>query len=115
MGGIANKVLLKVAKAVLQQVLQGLQVQLKTVEDSAMQPMRTAVEQVMNGAWRGVGADAFVDEVSNISLPGAGVVRDHINTFHGNLVRAQEIMEEADRKAQQSANQLVEIFRAIYH
>src|SRR5215216_1157506 len=103
MFGIARKLLMKIAKAVLQQVLQGLQQQLKVVEDQAMNPMRQAVEQVTGGVWRGVGADAFVDEVSSISLPGAGVVREQINDFHNNLMRAQEIMEEADKKAQQNA------------
>lgn len=114
MFGIARKLLMKIAKAVLQQVLQGLQQQLKVVEDAAMAPMRQAIEQVTGGIWRGVGADAFVDEVSNISLPGAGVVRESINTFHGNLIRAEEIMEEADKKATQQARQVIELFRRIY-
>jgi len=114
MFGAVTKLLMKIAKAVLQQVLQGLQQQLKTVEDEAMQPMRQVLEQVSNGVWKGVGADAFVDEVSSIHLPGAGVVREQINTFHGNLVRAAEIMEEADKKASQSANQVVELFRKVF-
>jgi hypothetical protein len=79
-----------------------------------MNPMRQAVEQVTGGVWRGVGADAFVDEVSSISLPGAGVVREQINDFHNNLMRAQEIMEEADKKAQQNARTVVELFRRIF-
>jgi uncharacterized protein YukE len=105
--------LLKVAKAVLQQVLQGLDQQLNTVLEQAYNPMQGALEQVTSGVWRGVGANAFVEEVSSLHMPGVGVVGDQIRGLQANLQRAQEIMEEADRKANQSVRGVDEIFRRI--
>ena len=77
--------------------------------------MRGIVEQVVTaGVWRGTGADAFVDEVSNLHLPSSNIAKGHINTFAGNLVRAAQVMEEADKKAQEQVHQVADIFRKIF-
>jgi hypothetical protein len=105
--------LIKVAKAVLQLVLLGLAQQLNIVAEQAAAPMRAAIGEVTGGVWRGVGADAFVEEVSSLTLPGVGLIGDQISTFASNLQRAQEIMEEADKKANQAVRGWSEIARRI--
>jgi uncharacterized protein YukE len=105
--------LLRVAKMVLQQVMQGLGQQLNVVREQAAAPMQAAIEEVTGGVWRGVGADAFVEEVSSLELPGVGVIGDQIGSLASNLQRAQEIMEEADKKANQQVRSIDELFRRI--
>jgi uncharacterized protein YukE len=105
--------LLKVAKMVVQQVLQGLNQQLNVVTEQAYNPMQAALEEVTSGVWRGVGADAFVEEVSSLHMPGVGLIGDQIRSFSSNLQRAQEIMEEADKSANQQVRNIDEIFRKI--
>jgi hypothetical protein len=105
--------LLRVAKMVVQQVMQGLTQQLNVVLEQAYNPMQAVLEQVTGGVWKGVGADAFVEEVSSLELPGVGLIGDQIRGFQANLQRAEEIMEEADKKANQAVRGVDEIFRRI--
>jgi hypothetical protein len=106
-------ILLRVAKAVVQQVYQGLQQQLNVVLEQAYNPMQAALEQVTGGVWKGVGADAFVEEVSSLYMPGVGLVGDQIRGLQANLQRAEEIMEEADQKANGAVRGIEEQFRRI--
>lgn len=108
-----EKLLLRVAKSLFQQCMQGLSQQINVVREAAAAPMQAAVAEVMNGVWRGVGADAFVEEVSNIEIPLVGAIGDEIETTQRNLQRAHDIMEEADQKANQAVRSIEETFRRI--
>jgi hypothetical protein len=105
--------LLRFAEQVVQSVMQQFTQQLNVVTEQAFNPMQAVVQQVEGGAWRGVGADAFVDEVSNLHMPGVGVIGDQIRTFQANLQRASEIMINADRQANQSVQGLAQVFSKI--
>ena len=80
----------------------------------AMQPMRMMVQQVMGGIWIGEGANAFVDEVSSLMIPGVGQVMDQINTTTRNINRAVEVIDEADKKVQSMVGSLNDVFGRIY-
>src|SRR5687767_9505839 len=108
-----NKILLRVAKGLFQQCMQGFAQQINVVREAAAAPMQAAVAEVMNGVWRGVGADAFVEEVTNIEIPLVGAIGDEIDNTMRNLQRAEEIMEEADQKATQAVRSIEETFRRI--
>jgi len=95
MGFIAS-ILLRIAKAVLQQVLQGLMQQFNVVQEQAMAPMRAMVQAVTGGVWIGQGADAFVEEVSSLMIPGVGKVGNNITKLRGDLEHARDVMDQAD-------------------
>lgn len=94
-------ILFKLAKMVLNSVLQGLNQQLNIIEDQAKAPMRAMVEQVTGGIWIGQGADAFVDEVMNLVTPKVTNIMDVVSTFSGNLVKARDLIDRADEETQQ--------------
>lgn len=106
-------VLIRFAQQVVQMVLQQFTQQLNVVTEQAFNPMQAAVQMVVGGSWRGVGADAFVEEVSSLHMPGVGLIGEQIQTFQGNLVRAGEIMTNVDQQSSQSVRSLDELFGRI--
>ncbi len=93
---IAN-VVLRIAKAVVNQVLSQLTQQLNAVQEQAMRPMDAMIQQVVGGIWIGRGADAFVQEVRSIMLPGVKSVHASLGTFSRNIKFAQDRIERADK------------------
>jgi uncharacterized protein YukE len=99
------------ARAVVQSVLAQLMQQFNIVEDQGLQPMRMMVQQVTDGVWRGQGANAFVDEVSSLMIPGVGRVGENIQTVHSNLDRAVNVIDTADSQVNQMvSSRLVDTF-----
>lgn len=92
------EVLLRMARAVLDNVLKGLNEQLDAIEQFAMNPMKAIIQQVVGGAWQGKGADAFVEEVSSLLIPNVNTIKSQITTHHTNLVNAREIIDRADEE-----------------
>ena len=107
-------VLIRIARAVLKGVLQQLMQQFNILQEEVMSPMRQIVQQVTDGVWIGEGANAFVDEVSSLMIPGVGRVADDVDFFRTGLEKAEEIMDNADNQASSKANALGDIFKAIF-
>jgi uncharacterized protein YukE len=84
----------KVVEGVLSQLMQ----QLNVVQELALAPMRAIIQQVVGGVWRGEGANAFVQEVSTMMIPGVGRVADTITTLNRNLNFAQNAIDRADEE-----------------
>ncbi len=95
------KLLIRLARKVVEQVLGQLTQQLNIVEEQALSPMRAMVQSVTNGIWVGEGANAFVNEVSSMMIPGVGRVADSITTMGNNIRHAQDVMDQADDKVNQ--------------
>jgi hypothetical protein len=106
-------IILKLAKALFDQCVQGIQQQLGVVRERAAAPMEQCLAQVTSGVWRGTGADAFVEEVQTIELPGVGAIGDELESQVRNLIRAREIMEDADTKAAGAVRGIEQVFRQI--
>ena len=106
--------LIRMARAILQRVLSELMQVLNIVREQALAPMRMMVQQVTGGIGIGQGANAFVEEVSSLMIPGVGKVMDQVSTMSNNLRRAQEIIDQADQRSQSKAVSLGDVFGAIY-
>ena len=104
-------VLLRFARQVVQNVLSQLMQQFNVVQEQAFKPMQMMVQQVTNGVWVGKGADAFVEEVSSIMMPGVGKIGDGINLFSKNI---QNAMDRADEQVSGFVNSLGDIFGGIF-
>lgn len=96
--------LIRMARQAVDQVLSQLTQQLNIVHTSGLDPMAKIVETVSGGTiWKGEGANAFVDEVSHLMIPGVGRVGEHITHMSRNVQAARDVIERAD----QEVNQLV--------
>ena len=107
-------ILIRIARAILKMVLQQLMQQFNVLQEQVMSPMRQMVQQVTDGVWIGEGANAFVDEVSSLMIPGVGRVAQDVDFFRNGLQKAEEIMDQADNQAASKANALGDIFKAIF-
>jgi predicted ribosome-associated RNA-binding protein Tma20 len=106
--------LLRFARQVVANVLSQLTQQLNIVQNQAMQPMRMMIQQVTGGVWVGDGANAFVQEVSSLMIPGVGKVGENITTMQRNLNRAIEVMDRADQQVNNMVRGLADVFNGIY-
>jgi hypothetical protein len=93
--------LLRLARAVLDGVLSKLTQQLNVVQDEALSPLRMIVQAVTGGVWIGKGADAFVEEISSLMIPGVGQVADQISTLSSNITFARDVIDRADEEVNQ--------------
>ncbi len=106
--------LIRLARKVVESVMQQLMQQFNVVEEMAMSPMRAMIEQDTGGIWVGDGADAFVEEVSSIMIPPVGRIGDHITRLPSNIKSAVDIMDRADSQVNSAVNALADIFGGIY-
>lgn len=106
--------LLRFARAVVQQVLSGLTQQLNVVQNEAMSPLRSIVSQVVGGVWIGNGANALVQEVSSLMIPGVGKVGQTINTMQRNINNAINVIDRADAEVNRMVGSLSDVFGNIY-
>ncbi len=106
--------LIRFARQVVNSVVSQLGQQLNVVQDQAMAPLRSMVQAVVGGMWIGDGADAYVDELSSLMIPGVGRVMDDIQIYSKNLQRATEVMDAADRQVTSIANSLGDVFSNIF-
>ncbi|MCB9420419.1 MAG: WXG100 family type VII secretion target [Ardenticatenaceae bacterium] len=107
-------VLLRFARQVVQNVLSQLMQQFNIVQEQAYKPMQMMVQQVTNGVWVGKGADAFVEEVSSLMMPGVGKIGDGINKFSKNIQNAMDVMDRADEQVSGIINSLGDLFGGIF-
>ena len=107
-------VLLRFARQVVQNVLGQLTQQFNIIQEQAFSPMQAMVQQVTDGVWIGKGADAFVEEVSSIMMPGVGKIGDGINIFSKNIQNAMDVMDRADEQVSGFVNSLGDIFGGIF-
>jgi len=114
MFGAIKKALIRFARKVVEGIMSQLMQQLNIVQEQALSPMRLMVQQVMSGIWVGEGANAFVDEVSSLMIPGVGQVADHITIMHKNLQHACDVIDQADAAVQGKVNGLADVFDGIY-
>lgn len=89
---------LRLARAVLDTILSQLTQQQNIVQDMALKPIDAMVQQVMGGIWIGKGADAFVQEVKSLVIPGIKASQTNITKMNSNLVFARERIIRADQE-----------------
>ncbi len=93
-----GKLLMRFARKIVDGILSQLTQQLNIVQELAMAPMRLMIQQVTGGIWRGNGANAFVQEVSSLMIPGVGKVAQTITGLSTNLKFAQSVIDRADEE-----------------
>lgn len=107
-------VLLRFARQVVQNILSQLTQQFNIIQEQAYSPMQAMVQQVADGMWVGKGADAFVEEVSGLMMPGVGKIGDGINVFSKNIQNAIDVMDAADEQVSGFVNSLGDLFGGIF-
>ena len=105
--------LLKIARSVVDHVIQIITQQVNIVQDAITAPLRNWVQQVLGGIWKGDGAERFVHEMTNEVITELVNIGSANLNFGGLIRGAIEIMDQADNQATQKANGLFDIFHSI--
>lgn len=105
--------LFRFVRSIVGGVLGDLGRQMNIVQELAHKPMQMMVQQVVGGVWVGKGADAFVQEVSNIMMPNTNTIAQTIGQTAKNIQRAIDVMDNCDRQVRSKANALSDIFGGI--
>ncbi|GAB4439938.1 MAG: hypothetical protein Kow0031_21860 [Anaerolineae bacterium] len=106
--------LIRLARKVVEGVQSQLMGQLNIVQEQARAPMKAMVDAVVGGVWIGKGADAFVEEVSSLMMPGVGQIADQISIMHKNIQHAMDVIDRADEQVSSLVNGLADIFDGIF-
>ena len=109
-----KKLLLRVARSVLNEVLGQVNAQMSILQDAVRAPIQAMIGQVTSGMWIGRGAEAFVAECTNLFIPGSDRLIEHCTTMTVSINRAADTMEQADRQARGLVEGLAGIFQNIY-
>jgi uncharacterized protein YukE len=112
--GAIKKALIRLAMKVVQGILSQLMQQLNVVQEQALAPMRQMIQAVTGGVWVGDGANAFVEEVSSLMIPGVGRVADNIQMVHKNIQHAADVINQADQQVNGKIGGLADVFGSIY-
>jgi hypothetical protein len=107
-------VLLRIARAVVENVIQVINAQVNMIADTVTDPLRQIVQAVIGGAWKGDGATRFAEEMNNEVIAEIANISG-ICTRHRDTIRTgMEIMTRAENQATSQAQQLNEVFSNIY-
>jgi hypothetical protein len=111
---MTRRILLRLARAIVMEVIGQLIQQIEIVRDQAENPFRTMLQQVTGGIWRGRGANAFAEEVNSVLLPQVARIIESVVFINGRIQHACDVIDEADQDVNRMANGLGDLFEGIY-
>lgn len=98
--------------------------QVNVLSDQIESPFKAVIQQVTNGAWKGKGADSFVEEMNSLVLPmvaqliaslaGAGGGGGGGGGFIDGLNFARQVINEVDDAVNGIVNGLGDLFDSIF-
>ena len=107
--------ILKIARSVVNHVISMITSQVNIIQDAVTSPLRSMVQQVTNGIWKGDGSVRFVQEMSSEVIPSL-VNIGSVNMGFGNAIKkALDVMDQADRQATSKASELFDVFGKIFN
>ncbi len=109
-----KRILLKIARSVLNEVLGQIAQQINVLDDAVRGPIQGMVNEVVGGVWTGRGAEAFVQECSNLFIPETQGIMESCNIMAVSINRAADRMEQADKEARGLVDGLVGVFQGIF-
>lgn len=104
----------KVVKAVLFEIIKRIVDEQNIIERLVKEPVKSIIQGVVNGSWRGDGADRFVDEMTRITVPMIEDIVLNIAQAKENVNLALNDIEEADKAQSQQALALGQEFKNVY-
>ncbi|MEW5987098.1 MAG: hypothetical protein AB1791_10730 [Chloroflexota bacterium] len=109
-----SSALLSFARSVVQSVISQVTQQMNVVQEQAYDQVKAMVAQTVGGAWRGQGADAFVNEINTVMLPQIVQSITSITAINSSIQFASEVIDRADEQVSAAVNTLADTFSSIY-
>lgn len=104
----------KFARSIVGNAINLVKQQVNFIQDQVTAPLRTMVNSVMGGVWKGDGADRFVEEMTSEVIPMLVGLAGLNNSFADGIQKSMDLMEQAEKQASSKAQQLFDVFGAIF-
>lgn len=108
-----KSLLMRLARKVLDSVLQQLMQQFNVIQEQALAPIKQIIGSV-DGVWRGAGKEAFVEELKNLMTPQVTRIGTGITNYHKNLTQARDLIDRADSTARNLVNSKLRSIAKFY-
>jgi hypothetical protein len=106
--------ILKFARSLVSGIINQIMAQVNFIQEAVTSPLQSLVNQVVGGAWKGNGANRFVDEMTSEVIPMLVNIAGINNNYADAIKKSMERIEQAERQATAKAQQLVDVFSNIY-
>lgn len=94
-----KKLLMKIARSILQQVMNQINQIVQETLDSVLNPVEAIMQEIGGGdTWRGEGANAFMDEVQSILIPDVNSLMESSLKGINSIATAEQIMTQAENE-----------------
>jgi hypothetical protein len=88
--------------------------QFNFIQDLVTTPLRGLVNQVMQGIWKGNGADKFVAEMTNDVIPMIASILTGTQNYANSIKKSQDHMLQGFQQASSIAQGLFDSFNSIF-
>lgn len=107
--------LIKLARRILDQVLQVIQQQINRLQQEIMEEMTNIIRSQLTDMWKGEDADEFAERVERQVFPVLESLIGVVTQSHAGLQQAADIITRADSQATQMVAELNSQFANIYN
>ncbi|KPL91868.1 hypothetical protein [Herpetosiphon geysericola] len=105
--------LMRLARKVLESVLQQLMQQFNVIQEQALAPIKKIIASSVVD-WKGEGADAFREELTSLLSPQISRIGTGITSYHSNLGKARDLIDRADSTARNLVNSKLRSIAKFY-
>jgi hypothetical protein len=88
--------------------------QFNYIQDAVTAPLRALVNQVMQGMWKGNGANKFVAEMTDMVIPMIASILTGTQNYANSIKKSQEHMLQGFQQASSIAQGLFDPFNNIF-
>lgn len=111
--GALTRILMRIARAILQSVIGQITQQLNVVENQVQARLKSYVQEVLGGVWTGQGADRFVEATNNEALNMLNGIVEQVTGTRNSITQALDIMDQADQQVRSLVENLIDVFQSI--
>ncbi len=105
--------LMRLARKVLESVLQQLMQQFNVIQEQALAPIKQILGSV-DASWKGEGSLAFQEELKSLLSPQISRIGTGITSYHSNLGKARDLIDRADSTARGLVNSKLRSIAKFY-
>ena len=105
--------ILKLVQKVVDAVLSEITKQMNKVQNEVINAMTSMIGGGFDEIWRGEDADQFKEKIKNAATPKASSIFDILGKVMGGLKQAGDIIQNADKKANQVVSDIASEFSKI--
>jgi phage-related protein len=88
--------------------------QFNFIQDLITTPLKAIVNQVVQGVWKGNGANKFVSEMTDQVIPMIGSILTGTQNYANSIKKSQDHMLQGFQQASSIANSLNDVFNNIF-